>query len=135
MTGLVQSKSLGKTVFMSHRHAQYTANLQHSQQSTLNTTVTPVVFTAQCCCKILSNEHANCPYRHALIKMRQNSTSISKTNAQRPQTAQKEQCMTVKVQLTETIVLTSHASRPTHWILRKLAELCRRVNVNLPLAR
>jgi len=62
MTGLVvQSKSLSKTVFMSLRHAQYTAKLQHSQQSTLNTTVTPVVFTAQCCCKILSNEHANWP--------------------------------------------------------------------------
>ena len=58
MTGLVlQSKSLSKTVFMSLRHA---ANLQHSQQSTLNTTVTLVVFAAQCCCKILSNEHTNC---------------------------------------------------------------------------
>jgi len=47
---------------MSLRIAQYTANLQHSQQATLNTTVTPIVFTAQCCCEVLSNKHANCPW-------------------------------------------------------------------------
>jgi len=63
MIGLVvQSKSLSQTVFMSLRIAQYTANLQHSQQATLNTTVTPIVFTAQCCCEVLSNKHANCPW-------------------------------------------------------------------------
>jgi len=31
MTGVVQSKSLTKTVFMLLMDAQYTANLQHSQ--------------------------------------------------------------------------------------------------------
>jgi len=48
--------------------------------------------------------------QHALTKRRQ------KTNAQRPQTTQEEQCMTLQVQLTEAIVLASQASEKNNRI-------------------
>jgi len=86
--------------------SQYTANLQ---QSTLNTAVMPVVITAQCYCKILRNEHAKCLSTCFDEEVTKEYNNL-KTNAQRPQMTQEEQCMTGQVQLTETIILASHAS-------------------------
>jgi len=72
---------------MSLRHAQ-------NQQSTFNNAIRPtIVFTAQCCCKILSNEHANCPST-CFDEEATKQYHASKTNAQRPQTTQKSKLIT-----------------------------------------